>query len=96
MSTTINHNCRVLALLTATTLAVAAPSYARVISNEPAVERATSLVGVLPVLGIGVTPQMNYEVTRNGADDPAGHDRGGNRNRGGKGRGGHDDGPAHT
>ena len=31
-----------------------------------------------------------------GADDPAGDDRGGGRGRGGKGRGGQDDGPNHT
>jgi len=33
---------------------------------------------------------------RHGADDPAGHVRGGGRKKGGKGRGGADDGANHT
>jgi hypothetical protein len=45
------------------------------------------------VKAISARPAGKILLVRHGADDPAGDDRGG---RGGKGRGGHDDGRNHT
>lgn len=49
---------------------------------------------------LSVSPQNGsssgaFQVARRGADDPAGHVRGGGKGKG-KGRGGHDDGPNHA
>ena len=59
----------------------------------PAVDTATSqsLVSISATAG-----KPLLLLARRGADDPAGHNRGDGRGRGGKGRGGHDDGPGHA
>ncbi|MFO1050455.1 MAG: hypothetical protein U1E52_21460 [Geminicoccaceae bacterium] len=48
-------------------------------------------VGMTSISSIG-----GIVLAKHGADDPPGDDRGGRRGKGGKGRGGHDDGPQHT
>lgn len=51
----------------------------------------------LPILETVEAEEMETVVGgRHGADDPAGHVRGGGRKKGGKGRGGADDAPNHT
>ena len=42
----------------------------------------------------GIAPAASVKMAKQGADDPAGDDRGGGKS--GKGRGGHDDGPGHA
>jgi hypothetical protein len=44
----------------------------------------------------GAISPGTFRVARHGADNPPGDDRGGATNRGGKGRGGHDDGRNHA
>ena len=79
---------RNLSLATAATLSLASAAAA-----YPAVDIATpqSLVS-----SSATAAKPLHLLGRRGADDPAGHNRGDARGRGGKGRGGHDDGPGHA
>lgn len=67
-------------------LASAAGAYPAVDTTPPQSLVSTSSTAGKPLLLLA----------RHGADDPAGHDRGEARGHGGKGRGGHDDGPGHA
>jgi hypothetical protein len=61
---------------------------------DPAIASTAVSAATVAVPSPGVESRDIFEVARHGADDPVGDDRGGKR--GGKGRGGHDDGPNHT
>lgn len=83
--------------LGATLLAFASPAGAYTAADlMPASPVVTAGLIVLPTEAqvSAVQSQKAFQVARRGADDPAGDDR--RPGKGGKGRGGHDDGPNHT